>query len=330
MKHAAVRLALAAALAAVAAACTVPRPVPPPSQPRLVFSMGPEASDADDHRLVREAPVRMLSSWYNGPGDLAWMTGWRTTVVPDAYRRGFALHLIVWSGDPEGTVPTPYGTACGRAYPLSDRFLPDMRELARTFAGAAGGPPLYVTLFTEFQTFACTDNQWNPDPRTNNYWRALKDRYLDAVDVFRSTAPNARVSLGWGGWQHRWDSPATGGGRSMFRHFEDVMRASDFQSFQVMHSPDAPGDVRAMTEVLGRYGAVMLAHYKPDHLDADVRDLFTDSSVRALTADGLFAFGFMDAPSVPEAGPSFDLVRSAVTRHAARPPTVTVTSGAGP
>lgn len=316
MKRAMTCVAVVLAMGSIVAACAVPNPVPSPSDPKLVFSMGAEASDADDHRLVREAPVRMLSSWYNGPNDLSWMAGWKTTVVPDAYRRGFAMHLIVWTGDSERSFGTKYGTACGRAYPLSDRFLGDMKKLAETFAGPATGKPLYVTLFTEFQTYACTDNQWNPDAQTNNYYKALKDRYLESVNVFRSTAPNARVSIGWGGWQHRWDSPATGGGRSMFGHFADVMRASDFQSFQVMHSGDAPGDIRAMTKALGAYGAVMLAHYKPDHLDSDVRNLFTDSSVRALTADGLFAFGFMDAQSVPSSGASFDLVKSAVTKYA--------------
>src|SRR5206468_12004712 len=65
-----------------------------------------------------------------------------------------------------------------------------------------------------------------------NYYRALKDRYLEAMAVFHQYAPNSRVSLGWGGWQARWDAPATGGGRSLFGYFADVMRASDFQSFQ--------------------------------------------------------------------------------------------------
>ena len=106
----------------------------------------------------------MLSSWYNGPDDLAWMAGWKYTEVLRAYANGYALHLIVYSGDPEGPVTTPHGQACGRSYPLSGRFLDDMGRLARIFAGPAGGPPLYVSLFTEFQTYPCSDNAWNADP----------------------------------------------------------------------------------------------------------------------------------------------------------------------
>jgi hypothetical protein len=139
-----------------------------------------------------------------------------------------------------------------------------MRQLAQTFAGTAGGPPLYVTLFTEFQTYPCKDNAFNADAQTTAYYRALKDRYMETLAIFHQLAPNARVSLGWGGWQARFDDPKTGAGRSMFAAFADVMRASDFQSFQAMQSDSNVEDVRAMVRTLGVYGPVMLAHYKPD------------------------------------------------------------------
>jgi hypothetical protein len=32
------------------------------------------------------------------------------------------------------------------------------------------------------------------------------------VAVFHQHAPNARVSLGWGGWQTRWEDEASGAG----------------------------------------------------------------------------------------------------------------------
>ena len=79
---------------------------------------------------------------------------------------------------------------------------------------------------------------------------ALKDRYIETLAVFHQNAPNAKVSLGWGGWQTRFDDPSTGAGRSMFAYFADVMRASDFQSFQAMQTDSNAADVRAMTHVL--------------------------------------------------------------------------------
>ena len=233
------------------------------------------------------------------------------------------MHLIVFSDVPEAQIQTQYGTACGRAYPLSDRFLDDMRQLAQTFAGAANGPPLYVTLFTEFQTYACVDNAWNPDAPTNAYYRALKDRYLETLAVFHQHAPNARVSLGWGGWQTRWDDPSIGAGRSMFPYFADVMRASDFQSFQAMQSDSNVADVLAMVQTLGAYGPVMLAHYKPDNssqatFDADTQTLLTDSYLSEMTAAGLFAWSFMDQVNLG-LEQSYQFVKGAVQRYGTNP-----------
>jgi hypothetical protein len=82
----------------------------------------------------------MLTSWYNGPADLDWMAAWERGEVPRAYTAGYALHLNVYSGDAEGPVATPHGQACGRRYPLADRFLDDMRRLARDHASRRPRP----------------------------------------------------------------------------------------------------------------------------------------------------------------------------------------------
>ena len=200
----------------------------------------------------------MLTSWFND-SDLSWMSTWRPTVVLPAYRRGFALHLIVWDGGPEGPLDTPYGRACGRAYALSGQFT-DMRVLARTFAGGRGDP--YVTLFAEFQTFPCRNNAWAPDASTQAYYEKLKDQYRAALAIFHSEAPNARVSLGWGGWQAAW--------RFQGRWWEvDVCTLRRRHArivvpeLQSLDSPTAVRDARAMTRALRPYGPVMLAFYKP-------------------------------------------------------------------
>jgi hypothetical protein len=309
---------------AAATASTAARSQPTTRQPsglRLLFGMGPEANIARTAPLVRQAPVRMLTSWYNGPGDLGWMAAWRGSEVPRAYAAGYSLHLIVYSGDPEGPVATPHGQACGRAYPLSGRFLDDMRRLARIFAGRTGGPHLYVSMFTEFQTYPCTDNAWSQDPAATAYYRTLKDRYLATLAIFHQLAPNARVSLSWGGWQARWDDRATGAGRSLFRHFADVLRTSDFQSFQAMATDTNTGDIRAMVRALGGYGPVMLAHYKPDNgsgavFAADLRAILTDRYLAQVIHDGLFAISFMDATNLAASPKLQRFVRAAVHRYA--------------
>ena len=167
--------------------------------PKLVFGLGPTASGARNSALALQAPLGLLTTWYNGPRDLIWMASWKRSVIPQAYAAGYALHLIVYVGGAESTIATNYGPACGRPYPLSAGFLDDMRALAQIFAGSASGPALYVTLFTEFQTYPCTDNAWSPNAPTTAYYRALKDRYLAARDAIKQQAPNANVALGWGG-----------------------------------------------------------------------------------------------------------------------------------
>jgi hypothetical protein len=260
----------------------------------------------------------MLSSWYNGPNDLSWLSGWRTGAVPRAYAAGYALHLIVFSGGSEVPVSTLYGPACGRPYPLSSGFASDMSTLAKIFAGSADGPPLYVTMFTELQTYPCRDNAWSPDAATTHYYQALQDQYRSAYSIFHRYAPNARVSLGWGGWQASYDDPAIGGGRSLFNHFADVMKMSDFQSFQAMDNSSNVADITAMVSILGRYGPVMLAHYKPNNgsqstFDADVHAIFTDAYLGEETHAGLFAMSFMDSTNLAPAA-SLDFVTAAVAR----------------
>jgi hypothetical protein len=305
-------------------ATPAPTQVPTSAVPKLLFGIGPEADSAMERRLTQEAPIHMLTSWYNGPNDLTWITGWKNGLIPRAYAHGDALHLIVFSEGAETQFQTTYGTACGRPYPLSERFLSDMRQLAQTFAGPASGPPLYVTLFTEFQTYACTDNAWNPDPQTNAYERALKDRYRESLAIFHQEAPNAKVSLGWGGWQTRWDDEAIGAGRSMFHYFDDVLRASDFQSFQAMQNDGNVADVRAMVQRLGAYGPVMLAHYKKDNsaqstFDQDLRMMLTDSSLNDLTQAGLFAWSFMDARNLSASETTYQFTKDAVMRYGRGP-----------
>jgi hypothetical protein len=266
----------------------------------------------------------MLSNWYNGPNDLNWMTdAWHQSIYRSARAAGYALHLITWSDVPETTFTATTGTVCGRPYPLSDRWLGDMRQLATTFGGPRSGPPLYVTLFTEFQTYPCIDNAWNPNAQVNAYYRALISQFEKGVQVFHRYAPNARVSLGWGGWQTRWDDPAIGGGQSMIRHFADAMRRSDFVSFQAMAGDSNVTDIRSMTAVLGAYGPVMLAHHMPDGdsnsqatvysvFERDLRTLLTRSSIASLVGHGLFAWSFMYDGPIAHSSSLFDFVRTAV------------------
>jgi len=311
---AAAALLVAACAWAPARAASVRTATTHPPAPAILFGLGPEADGARSGRLAASSPVRMLSSWYNGPADLGWMTGWRYTEIRHDYAAGYALHLIVWSGGRKGELHTRFGAACGLAYPLSARFLTDMERLARTFTA----PPrrrLYVTLFSEFQTYVCNGgNEWSSDAQTTAYFRALEQRYRAALAIFHRLARNSWVSLGWGGWQARWNDPRTGGGRSLFAHFADLMRRSDFESFEVIGSTTAAADIIAMTRELGRFGPVMLAYYKPPEGGgtAQLQALLSRAFLEGLARARLFAFSFMDESFLSSDPAAFALAREAV------------------
>lgn len=294
---------------------TVTVPQPPASKPFL-FGIGPQADGAENQRLTAEAPVRILTSWYNGPDDLGFMRGWQNDRIPAAYAKGYSMHLVVWTDKPEGSLDTKYGPACGRSYPLSERFAADMRELAMIYRGSG---TLYVSMFSELQTFPCQDNTWKGN---ENYYRALMDQYRVARDIFRSHAPNSQVSLTWGGWQARWDDAEQGSGRSLITYFADVLNVSDFQSFQAMDSSNNVQDILAMSDILHRYGdgRVMVAHYKPDNgsqatWNRDLEQLFTPVNAEKLKGNGVFAFNFMDGVNLSANEASYQQAKNIVVTY---------------
>jgi hypothetical protein len=285
---------------------------------RILFGLGTEADGDRSGRLAKSAPLGMLSSWYNGPSDLSWMSGWETSEIPRDYAAGYEMHLIVWSGEPRGTFSTPFGTACGQPYPLSAGFLSDMERVARIFRPPSGRT-LYVTLFSEFQSYACDGNEWSGSPQTTAYYEALKVQYMAALKIFHRLAPGSQVSLGWGGWQARWNGPATGAGRSLFQHFAEVMRASDFESFEVINSTTDTSDIRAMTRALRPYGRVMLAYYRPPEggaatTQAHLRAVLAPAFLAHMRTLGMFSMAFMNEEWFGNEPVSLALVQGAVKR----------------
>lgn len=278
--------------------------------PRIMFGQGPAGGDRlREAELVAEANLGMLTTWYNGPGDLQWQRDYRQNFVPQAYANGYALHVVTFTETPNGEaqdeqdIETSYGTACGRAYPLSKEFQKDIIEVAEIWKGQAGNPPLYITLFTEFQTYPCRNNAWQPDEKTRNYYLALKDSYRQAASSLRRLAPNAQVSIGWGGWQAYSGNAATGEGMHMLRHFADIMQESDFVSIQAMDSTGKnPLDILRMATLIRHYAPkkpIMIAHFKPDNgnqaqFEADLKAILNDAYMRKLVELDIFAFSFMD------------------------------------
>lgn len=294
--------------------------------PKIVFGLGPNAVKATGSSLMASG-IGMITTWYHGPNQLSQFEGWHSDVIPEIYRSGRAVHVVVATWDEGRSIKTRFGRACGQPYPLSDEFLDDMRRLAAAFAGQADGPPLYISMFHGLQKLACANSGYLADRATTNYYMALKERYVDIMKTMRQQAPNARVALNWDGWTASHDDPRTGAGRSMFPYFAEEMRASDFQSFSLFEANGNAEELRRMVKALGAYGPVMVAYYGPhenpvDVYQDDLRRTFTPGTLSQLVADGLFAFSFRDDDLLRMSPESMTLASKIVRAHGRPQPAV--------
>jgi hypothetical protein len=274
---------LALALAAVAVPGGPAGPGSPASRPRILWGIGDQLGPALGSFLYRDGLAGMVTAWFNGPGDLDWMRQAEGPAVAEVYATGRAVELVVWlADDPQ--------------YAISERFQTDIRLLTALHKGP--GPhygPLYVVLFTEFETYQDGD----PDYRT-----ALMSAYRRAVAVIHDEYRLARVALGFGGYA--WD----GVHDRDLTPYRDEIAVSDFAAVQQMQPCDdeidgrsvAVGKIRSAVRQLGAFGMpVMISHFKLWG-DADCQraaferfaaEVFTVTSLTALARDGLFAWGFM-------------------------------------
>lgn len=285
-----------------------PTPPPVPNTGAFLFGEGSQANGMGD-RLVQETGLQLISTWFNFRSDLGFYDVYRTEVTPKVYAAGKAMHLITWHAQSTPTTDgrkwidhPKYGRICGAEYPMSPEFLTDMARLARNVGGSADGPPLYVSLFTEFTTYACPDGIGGISDSTRPYYTALKDVYRQTKAIFKANAPNAKVAINWMGSEITWGDPGRMTGKYQIPWFADIMNESDFQSTQAMSNVENVEQTIAMAIELHKYGngKVLQAHYKVDNsgmtvFDQDMAKLFTDDSIRRLKEAGVFGWSFLDA-----------------------------------
>ena len=297
------------------------------ARPKIIFGMGPNAVEAVTSPLTASG-IGMITTWYHGPNQLDQFEGWRADVIPQIYRSGRAVHVVVATWDDGESLDTRFGRACGQPYPLSDEFVTDMRRLAAAFAGRGDGPPLYISMFHGLQKLSCANSGYLADRATTNYYLALKERYFTVMETIRQQAPNARIALNWDGWTASDDDPRIGSGRSMFPYFVEAMRASDFQSFSLFEPNGNAEEVKRMVKILGAHGPVMVAYYGP-HEDPlavyqdDLRRTFTPQTMAQLVTDGLFAFSFRDDDLLRSSPPTLALAAQIVRDYGQLPPAAT-------
>jgi hypothetical protein len=281
-------------------------------RPRMLWGIGDQLGAAQSTPFYRDGLANMVTTWFNGAGDLDWMKGYANgTAVSDLYGSGKAIELVVWLADDPG-------------YAISDKFQADLRTLIGLYRGT--GPhygPLYVVLFTEFETYQDGDEA---------YRAKLMAAYLAAVKVVHAEYNEARVGLGFGGYA--WD----GSGERDLARYTAQIEASDFVATQHMQACDTEVNgrnviidkVRSSVRQLGSYGKpVMISHFKlwgspscqVTAFKKLSREVFTGPSLAQLAADGLFAWDFMSDHYINDAGSVYADFRGRIAPYvAALPP----------
>ncbi len=192
-----------------ATACTSSTQFDNESNIEIIWGIGNEIPMAQETPLFREAPVKMITSWFSKPGDLEWMRYYpERNTLASLYGQGYAQQLIIWLADyPE--------------YAISGEFQTDLEELIEIFKG--DGPsygPLYVVLFTEYETYS-------NDPE---YFHQLRDAFLESQNTIKQVYESANVAIGFGGYG--WSGIA----RRELKDWEiEVLEAGDFTAVQAHH-----------------------------------------------------------------------------------------------
>jgi hypothetical protein len=298
---------LTALLAVLGPALLIP-PAQASSVPKLIMGMGDEISGAEATPLYNQAPVNMVTSWYNNHGDLSWMTdSGEKAQIDQLYAEGKANELVVdLNSQP--------------CYAVSPQFQSDIASLTATFKGSG---PLYIVLFTEFDTY-------NPSSNCRaNYLAQIMSAYVSAVKVIHGVDPKAAVALGQGGYHWSSSSHATTGLGPEKTAIED----SQFVAVQAMQECTNEGqlenEVRASVSQLSSFHKpIMISYLKlwgngdgsPYPCETSAMDRFeagilNDTTMSKLTSEGLFALGFMNDRYVDTPGSALTTAVADVKRY---------------
>lgn len=289
----AVVVCLVACGASVVAAVSTSRPASP-TAPGLRFGMGDEISSALTNPTTSEFPVSMVTAWYNGPSDLSWMRGYADgPTIPKLYAHGQSLELVVYLADEP-------------QYAISPRFQRDIKTLTSIYKGRG---TLYVVLFTEFETYSSQPS----------YFVQLRAAYLQAVKGIHAVDAQAKVALGFGGYDWSAATPTRD-----LSFWQPAIQASNFTAFQAMQADTSVvngqsilvPEIEDAVRQLGQYGKpVMISHFEVWGTGSQTCQVFSTVAqtllrppeLTTLEQEGLFAWGFMDDDYINLGGPTCDV-----------------------
>jgi hypothetical protein len=249
---------------------------------RVLWGIGDQLGPAQSNQLYTDGGAKMISSWFNNPGDLDWMKGYPGSDFNNQYAANRALELVVWLAD-------------STDYAISPKFQTDIRTLTRLYKGS--GPnygPLYIVLFTEFETYK------NGDPA---YQAKLMSAYLSAVAVIHSEYAKARVASDFTAVQHMQacDSDENGQNIMIPKIRSSVQQLGSYGKPVMISHFKLWGDTACQTSAFDRFS----------------REMFSDASLAVLTANRLFAWNFMSDHFINDRGSAYTGFRSRIGPHIA-------------
>jgi hypothetical protein len=270
---------------------TAPTPTPRVNS-KILFGLGDDPmkimyTDPSGQQVYSALEPDILCGWLNGGRDrttntiystLNYILQWKDHLQTWS-NQGIDLMIITWENydgqNPALGYPT-YGD-----YHISSLFLQDIQAICNMLKSYRGN--IYFALATEQSTYTscrydnniCSSQYENViNQTTEEYFSNLKANLLNALNIIKSSLPNAYYGISFGGWLATFPQ-----GQSFIQYFNDVINQSNFIFFQSMidytmqenNGFGNPQQILTNLNFFQQYNKNLgVSHYMPNNERADV------------------------------------------------------------
>jgi len=259
---------------------------------KILFGLGDDPikimyTDPGGQQVYNALKPDILCGWLNGGyntttntiySTLDYILQWNNYLQDWSYK-GIDLMIITWENY-NGQNPALGGATYGN-YHISKLFLQDIQTICNMLKGYKGN--IYFALATEQSTYTacrydnntCSSQYENViNQTTEEYFSKLKANLLSAVNIIKSSLPNAYYGMSFGGWLATFSQ-----GQSFIQYFNDVIKQSNFIFFQSMldytmqenNGFGNPQQILTNLNFFQQYNKNLgVSHYMPQNQRADV------------------------------------------------------------
>jgi len=302
---------------------TSPKPIPLHTSQvnsKILFGLGDDpmkimVADTGGQQVYNTLKPNILCGWLNGGrytttntiySTCNYLLQWKDH-LQDWSNKGINIMIITWenyNGHDSSLGGATYGD-----YHISPLFLQDIQTICNMLKGYKGN--IYFALATEQSTYTscrydnhkCSNKYENVvNQTTGEYYSKLKANLLKAIDIIKSTLPNAYYGMSYGGWLATFPQ-----GQSFIQYFDDINNQSNYIFFQSMldytmqenHNFGNPQQILANLNFFKQYNKnVGISHYMPHNQDpkvvtSDMNYMASKSYIQQLIDLNLKLFCFM-------------------------------------